>query len=153
MLTWSDALGKRVRDGDWADQAISTTRKLHEVVDAGQWEVAAQLVDYFMEEAKVCHVIYDVWSEGFERFLWAAGVTGDELEAERVRLARLLRFPDGEDFAPHPAGDASASWPAASATTCAASRSTRPGPTSASRSCASAGASCTTAGPTTSPGC
>ena len=26
-LTWSDSLGKRVRRGDWADQAISTTRR------------------------------------------------------------------------------------------------------------------------------
>ena len=101
-LTWSDALGKRVRRGDWADQAISTTRKVHEAVDAGQWEVAAQLVDYFMEEAKVCHVIYTVWSEGFERFLLGRGVTDGELAAERVRLAHLLHFPDGEDFAPHP---------------------------------------------------
>ena len=29
-LTWSDEIGKRVRTGDWPDQAISTATKIQE---------------------------------------------------------------------------------------------------------------------------
>ena len=90
-----------MREGEWSDQAVSTTRKLEAAIRAGQWEIAAQLVDYFMEEAKVCHVVYTVWSEGFETFLRGRGVTDAQLEAERQRLAALLRFPDGLRFEPH----------------------------------------------------
>lgn len=101
-LTWSASLGKRVRTGDWADQAISTTAKLRESIEQGHWELAAQLVDYWMEEAKVCHVIYGVWSEGFEAWLGGRGVAPAELEGEVVRLRSLLAFPDGEPFDPSP---------------------------------------------------
>ena len=72
-LSWSKEIGKRVREGPWTDQAISTTRKFEEALDAGQFELAAQLVDYFMEEAKVVYVIYDVWSEAFASWLSKRG--------------------------------------------------------------------------------
>ena len=40
---------------------------------AGRREVAAQLVDYFMEEAKVVYVIYKVWTKGFLDWLDTQG--------------------------------------------------------------------------------
>ncbi|WP_420638307.1 hypothetical protein [Candidatus Poriferisocius sp.] len=101
-LTWSDEINKRVRTGDWADQAISTTVKIVEAIEAGDWETAAQLVDYWMEEAKVVHVIYQVWGQGWGSFLASRGVGTDELEAEVDRLRRLLAFPDGGPFEPEP---------------------------------------------------
>ena len=97
-LTWSEALGKRVRTGDWADQSVSTVQKIEEAVRDGGWELAAQLVDYFMEEAKVCHVIYGIWFDGFLRWLEEQGVADEEREAELDRLRRVLAFPDGEPF-------------------------------------------------------
>jgi hypothetical protein len=100
-LTWDREIGKRVREGDWAEQAVSTVQRIEEALGAGQWEVAAQLVDYFMEEAKVCHAVYQVWVAGFEDWLVGRGVTREELAAERARLDRLLAFPDGEPFEPH----------------------------------------------------
>lgn len=99
-LTWSPTLGKRVRVGDWADQAIGTTRKVEGAIRDGRWEEAAQLVDCFMEEAKVCHVVYRTWSDGFDRFLRGRGLGDAELAEERARLARLLAFPDGAAFEP-----------------------------------------------------
>jgi hypothetical protein len=95
VLTWSDELGKRIRRGDAGEQAVSTVRKIEESIATGQWEPAAQLVDYFMEEAKVVFVIYTSWSEGFEDFLARRGVPVDEtasafrraLEPERRWLA------------------------------------------------------------------
>jgi hypothetical protein len=99
-LSWSDRLGKRMREGTPEDLIVSTVDRIRVAVAAGQWEVAAQLVDYFMEEAKVCHLVYVTWSEGFERWLVDAGVTPEELAAERARLDALLAFEDGSPFRP-----------------------------------------------------
>ena len=97
-LTWSETLRKRVRTGDWQDQKISTTRKIHDSIDQGEWELAAQLIDYWMEEAKVVYVIYQVWDEGFVSYLQGKGVPDGEIEAEIDRLRRLLAYPDGKPF-------------------------------------------------------
>ncbi len=103
-LTWSDEIGKRVRTGDWPDQAISTVTKIREALaDAGDTfgpgaarrEAAAQLVDYFMEEAKVVMVVYRVWTDGFLDWLRSEGVPEPELAAELDRLRALMAYPDG----------------------------------------------------------
>lgn len=103
-LEWSDQIGKRVRSGDWPNQAVSTLDKIEEELNAagdefglaaGRRENAAQLLDYFMEEAKVVYVIYKVWTAGFEEWLQLQGVTAEELAAEQDRLARLMAYPDG----------------------------------------------------------
>ncbi|HEY2651374.1 MAG TPA: hypothetical protein VGI50_05595 [Solirubrobacteraceae bacterium] len=106
MLTWSDDLGKRVRPGDWADQAVSTVGKIEQAAAAGRGEEAAELVDYFMEEAKVVYLIYEVWMAGFVEWLALQGVADAEREAELARLSRLLAYPDGKPFEPLPAWDA-----------------------------------------------
>jgi hypothetical protein len=107
QLTWSDAIGKRVRTGDWTDQAISTVAKIREALaeagdsfgpKAGRREVAAQLVDYFMEEAKVVYVVYNVWTPGFLQWLTGKGVPQSEIDAEVQRLEALLAYPDGGPF-------------------------------------------------------
>jgi hypothetical protein len=105
-LTWSEEIGKRVRLGSWEDQAISTTRKIAEAIDLGQWELAAQLVDYWMEEAKVVYVIYSVWTDGFREWLLKEGVSEAELADETDRLERLLAFPDGAPYDPRPRWEA-----------------------------------------------
>jgi hypothetical protein len=97
-LVWSDDINKRVRTGDWSEQAVGTTTRIREAIGAGDWEVAAQLVDYWMEEAKVVYVVYQVWTQGFLEYLAGRGVTADECEAEVERLALLLAFPDGRPF-------------------------------------------------------
>ncbi len=97
-LTWSEDLRKRVRTGDWQDQKISTTRKIQESIEANEWELAAQLIDYWMEEAKVVYVIYQVWDEGFVGYLRGKGLTDGEIHGEIDRLRELLRFPDGEPY-------------------------------------------------------
>lgn len=97
-LTWSDDLRKRVRSGDWQDQAISTTQKIRDSINATEWEIAAQLIDYWMEEAKIVYVIYQVWDEGFVGYLRGKGLEGPEIDAEIERLRTLLAFSDGEPF-------------------------------------------------------
>ena len=99
-LMWSDELAKRVRTGDWADQIVPTVTKIEEAIIAGDLEIAAELVDYFMEEAKVVQAIYAVWYPGFKDWLRQEGVTEVELEVETTRLATLLAMPNGAPFEP-----------------------------------------------------
>lgn len=103
-LVWSDEIGKRVRTGDWVDQSVSTITKVEEALReagdefgllAGRRETAAQLVDYFMEEAKVVYLIYKVWTAGFLGWLAEHGVPVEERRAELARLSELLAYPDG----------------------------------------------------------
>jgi hypothetical protein len=109
QLVWSEAIGKRVHTGDWADQARPTLDKVREALaeagdtfglKAGRREVAAQLVDSFMEEAKVVYVIYKVWTAGFLDWLGGQGVTEAERQAELDRLSALLAYPDGSRLEP-----------------------------------------------------
>ena len=109
-LEWNESIGKRVRTGDWNDQAISTVTKIQEALEeagdefgpaAGRREAAAQLVDYFMEEAKGLYVAYSkVWTPGFVNWLHAQGVPDGEVEAELDRLRHLLAYPDGTPLEP-----------------------------------------------------
>ena len=99
-LTWSPEIDKRVRGGDWPDQGISTVRKIEEALAAARYELAAQLVDYFMEEAKVGYAIYALWLRGFADWLDRQDTPATERDAEMARLRRLMAFPDGRDFEP-----------------------------------------------------
>jgi hypothetical protein len=99
-LTWSERIGKRVRDEPWPMQAVSTVRRIEEALEASQLEIAAQLVDYFMEEAKICHNVYQTWTDGFDRWIRARGVSEVDFNAERHRLAELLQFKAGAPFDP-----------------------------------------------------
>ena len=114
-LEWSEAIGKRVRSGDWADQAVSTIVKIEEELraagddfglTANRRENAAQLVDYFMEEAKVVYVVYKVWTAGFQTWLIEQGIAPDALAAEVDRLGRLMAYPDGTPLAREPRWEA-----------------------------------------------
>ena len=104
QLEWSESIGKRIRSGDLPEQSKPTldaaVEALVEAGDefgtkAGRREVAAQLVDYFMEEAKVVYLIYEVWTDGFLGWLSEQGVTQAELDAELERLNALMAYPDG----------------------------------------------------------
>ncbi len=108
-LTWSDEVGKRVRTGDWQDQARPTIEVIRGALDtagdefgagASLREIAAQLVDYFMEEAKVVYLIYRVWTRGFVDWLRSMGVAEADIQAELDRLRALLAYPDGSPLDP-----------------------------------------------------
>lgn len=98
QVTWSDTVGKRIRGGSWTDQAISTTKKIQEAIEASQWERAAELLDYWMEEAKVVYVVYKTWTDGWRRYFAYRGIAAEDVEVEVVRLQHLLAFPDGRPF-------------------------------------------------------
>ena len=156
-LEWSDSIGKRVRSGDWADQAISTAVKIEDELRAGgndlglaggRRENAAQLVDYYMEEAKVVYVVYRVWTAGFQDWLLEQGVARADLDGELARLATLLAFPDGTPLEREPRwealGERAGGWRTGSAATTCRSRRRSTSSTASKRT----GASSTTGWPT-----
>jgi len=91
-MGFSEIIGRRVRLGDWQDQKISTYRKIHEALDDGRFEDASELAAYFVDEGKVCWVLYRQWILDLEGFLRDEGVTADELAAitEQIESAIVL---------------------------------------------------------------
>lgn len=99
-LAWSEQVGKRVRDEGWTELGVPTVQRIEQALDQNQLEIAAQLIDYFMEEAKVCHNVYQTWTEGFSRWISRQGGVEADFEIERARLDRVLSFEDGAPFDP-----------------------------------------------------
>ncbi len=84
--------------GSWQDQRISTYRKIHEAIDAGEWDLAAQLANYFVEEASVCCGIYRQWIPDLNAFLAENGVSKEDIAAANERIVATLAFPDGSPW-------------------------------------------------------
>lgn len=97
-LAFSEALGRRVRLGRWEDQKISTYRKIHEAIDAGEWDSAAELSNYFVEEASVCYGIYRGWIPALNAFLAENGVGKEELDEVNREIVAKLSLPDGSPW-------------------------------------------------------
>jgi hypothetical protein len=97
-IVFNDALGRRTRMGSWADQKISTYRKIHEAIDAGDWDFAAELANYFVEEASVCYGIYRQWIPDLNAFLAENGVSKEEIAEANERIVATLSLPDGSPW-------------------------------------------------------
>jgi len=104
VMGFSDIIGRRVRLGDWQDQKISTYRKIHEALDEGRFEDAIELAAYFVDEGKVCWVLYRQWILDLEGFLTDQGATADELAAVTKQIEDAIVLPDGRPF------DSDAHW-------------------------------------------
>jgi hypothetical protein len=99
-LEYFPPLGRRVRLGSWEDQKISTYRKIREAVDEGRWDDAAELANYFVDEAKVCFAIYRQWIPDLNAFLAENGVARDDLDAVNKEIVGKLDLPDGRPWDP-----------------------------------------------------
>jgi hypothetical protein len=97
-IAFSEALGRRIRMGSWEEQRISTYSKIGEAIDAGERDLAAQLVGYFVEEASVCFGIYRQWIPDLNAFLASNGVPKEEIEAANARIVATLTLPDGSPW-------------------------------------------------------
>ncbi|HEY2651375.1 MAG TPA: hypothetical protein VGI50_05600 [Solirubrobacteraceae bacterium] len=97
-IAYSPALGRRVRVGKWEDQRISTYRKIHQAIDNGDWDFAAELANYFVEEASVCFGIYRSWIPDLTAFLAENGVSKEELAEINEQIVAKLALPDGSPW-------------------------------------------------------
>src|SRR3954464_12755794 len=92
------ALGRRARLGSWEDQKISTYRKIREAVEQERWDDAAELANYFVEEAKVCFSIYRQWIPDLNAFMAENGISKDDLDAANAEIVSKLDLPDGRPW-------------------------------------------------------
>lgn len=99
-LAFSELLGRRVRMGAWEDQKLSTYRKIREAIDEARWDDAAQLANYFVDEARVCFGIYRQWIPDLKAFLVESGVAKAEVEAANAAIVAKLALPDGTPWNP-----------------------------------------------------
>jgi hypothetical protein len=97
-LTYSEVLGRRVRTGDWPDQARSTLDKVEAALEAAEFATAAALADFMKDEAAVIYAIYRDWVPKLIDFLRERGVSDAELTAINERVLALARTPDGRPF-------------------------------------------------------
>lgn len=97
-MGFSEVLQRRVRLGTWEDQKVSTYRRILERLDAEDWANAAELAEYFVDEAAVCWKLYRQWLADLESFLRDEGVAESALIDIRERLIDLTRLPDGSMF-------------------------------------------------------
>ncbi len=97
-IAFHEALGRRIRMGSWEDQKVSTYRRIREAIETREWDEAAALAHYFVDEAQVCFAIYRQWLIELTGFLEDEGVPAEAVaEADRDVLARLA-LPDGRPF-------------------------------------------------------
>jgi hypothetical protein len=97
-LAFSNILGRRVRRGDWPDQAISTYDKIMKALDEGDFATATALGDFMVDEAGVVFGIYRDWIPKLIDFLASRGLADDELTELNEQVLGLCRTPDGRPF-------------------------------------------------------
>jgi len=99
-LAYSHELGRRVRAGNWSEQALSTWTKALQAVDAERFGEAAELADYFADEARIINGLLDGLVAQLREFLTDRGVGEAELDAIDGQVRSLLALPDGREFEP-----------------------------------------------------
>jgi hypothetical protein len=97
-IEYSAPLGRRVRLGSWEDQRISTYSKIQDALDAEQWDFAAELAHYFIDEASVCYGIYRQWIPDLRAFLRENGISTEDLAAIDADILSKLDLPEGSTW-------------------------------------------------------
>lgn len=97
-IEYSAMLGRRVRQGVWQDQVISTYTKVQEAIEDERWDDASALANYFVEEAEVCFSLYRQWVPDLQGFLIESGTDSTDISAIDAGIVERLRMPDGGPF-------------------------------------------------------
>lgn len=99
-IAFTELLGRRVRLGPWEDQKVSTYRKIIDALDGGQWDEAAQLGSYFVDEANVCFTLYRQWIGDLNGYLREKGVDEAVIQARNDQAVAVATLPDGSPWHP-----------------------------------------------------
>src|SRR5262245_1657928 len=97
-LEYSELLGRRVLAGDFERQRTATVAQIREQLGAGRFREAAELVDFFLDEAAIIFGFYRPWLNDLNEFLIARGLSEDEIRDLNARILALLVLPDGRPF-------------------------------------------------------
>jgi hypothetical protein len=94
-ISFVPSIGRRARVDSWEEQKISTYRKIRDAVEEQRWDDAARLMNYFVDEGRVCFGIYRQWIPDLNGFLSENGVSAGDLEAVNAGIVAKLTLPDG----------------------------------------------------------
>jgi len=97
-LGYSETLKRRVRLGNFQDQAKSTWAKILEAIDRQDAEDAAALAAYAVDETKIHCDVMAQWRADLRAFLKDEGVTLEDLAKVEDRILNVLVLPDGSQF-------------------------------------------------------
>jgi hypothetical protein len=97
-LEYSPILGRRTRTGPWDELIRSTYQLILDAIEAEEWDRAATLANYFVEEAEVCFAIYRQWIPDLRAHLRSKGVSAEDLEIMDAAIMAKLNLPDGTAF-------------------------------------------------------
>jgi hypothetical protein len=99
VTTFSTTLGRRIReDADWSGAAVSTFVRAREAIEAGEWDRAAEYVDFFVDEGAVIFGFFRGLIPDAVTFLEGRGVARDELTELNRAILAMLDLPDGRPF-------------------------------------------------------
>lgn len=94
----SDTLGRRVRAGDFREQARSTWEKAAEAVERRDAEDLVELVGYAIDEATIHCDVMTQWRADTRTLLYSKGTSEQDLAEVERRLIELLPMADGSAF-------------------------------------------------------
>ena len=94
-IAFVPSIGRRARTDSWEEQKVSTYRRIREAIAESRWDDAARLMNYFVDEARVCFGIYRQWIPDLNGFLAENGVSATDLEAANAEIVAKLTLPDG----------------------------------------------------------
>ena len=98
-IEYSDFYGRRIRkEDDYHDQKVSTYRRVHEAIDEGEMDIAAELVDMSLTEAAVIHDVLNQWEADLKRILKDKGVSMEDIKKREDFVISLSQFPDGDSY-------------------------------------------------------
>lgn len=86
-LKFNQAAGRVMRHEPWTELTVSTYRRIQDAIREKRYEDSANYLDYFNDEALVCHRLYDQWLGDTLRYLALRGIPDAEIPGV---LARIL---------------------------------------------------------------
>jgi hypothetical protein len=100
-IAFVPSIGRRARVDRWEEQKVSTYRRIRAAIEEGRWDDAARLMNYFVDEGRVCFGIYRQWIPDLNAFLRENGVSQEEIDTANAEIVAKLTLPDGTAWNPY----------------------------------------------------
>lgn len=104
LMAYDAQMGHAVRNQPWREQGESSYTLARRALADGDFENAAALGNYTVEEAREGQEVYAAWTDQVRAYLVQEGVADGVLRNEEAHLADLLKDDEGGEF------DAWAGW-------------------------------------------
>src|SRR3990170_3284998 len=89
-VAFSEKLGRNVRTGNWDDQKITTIDKVRQALETDNFREAAEMADFFLDEAMVIYDIFRHWVNDLNEFMLARDVSEAVVREVNAHILSLL---------------------------------------------------------------